>query len=172
MRSILIFTLSVMISCGEKESINQKKSSKSTNNETSLTSNNTEILPEDGGEGFELLAEELGYTTYLFTEKDYQFFGDPRAIKGGTLRHITSRFPNTLRIVGQNSNYQENSTIAGLCYESLISTHPVTLDFIPVLATHWKISDDKIVFRCFGVAFENAGPNGSQNQLPVELCSG
>ena len=38
-----------------------------------------------------------------------------------------------LKITGVDVNYIENNTIAGMCYESLISTHPVTLDFIPVL---------------------------------------
>ena len=33
-----------------------------------------------------------------------------------------------------------------LCYESLTSTHPVTLERTPALASHWKISDDKMEF--------------------------
>ena len=92
------------------------------------------------------MAAELGYTTYEMKPEEQIFFGDPRAKKGGLLRHITTRFPATMRTEGQNANYVENSTIAGLCYESLIGTHPVTLEFIPGLATHWKISDDKMTF--------------------------
>ena len=104
------------------------------------------VSPKDGGPGFEKIAKNLGYVTYEFSDDELKFFGDPRAVKGGTLRHITSRFPATLRTEGQGANYVENSTIAGMCYESLISTHPVTLDFIPVLASHWKVSDDKMTF--------------------------
>ena len=104
------------------------------------------ISPDDGGPGFEKIAKKLGYVTYEFSDDELKFFGDPRAIKGGALRHITSRFPATLRTEGQNANYVENSTIASMCYQSLISTHPVTLDFIPVLASHWKVSDDKMTF--------------------------
>ena len=51
-----------------------------------------------------------------------------------------------MRIEGQNANYVENNTISSLCYEGLISTHPLTLEFIPVLASHWKVSDDKMKF--------------------------
>jgi len=101
---------------------------------------------EQGGYGFEDLAEDLGYVTYKMQPEEQIFFGDPRAKKGGTLRHITTRFPVTMRTEGQNANYVENSTIAGLCYEGLLSTHPVTLEFIPALASHWKISDDKMKF--------------------------
>ena len=74
------------------------------------------VSPEDGGPGFEKIAKKLGYTTYEYTEKDMKFLGDPRAVKGGTLRHITSRFPATLRTDGQNANYVENSTIDPLFF--------------------------------------------------------
>jgi len=143
--SISIF----IISCGGNDNSKQlnNKTNQSPNEEHSyLSSSTSEFSVEMGGIGFENIAEELGYTTYIFDDEDLKFFGDPRAVKGGTLRHITSRFPNTLRTVGQNSNYVENSTIESMCYESLISTHPVTLDFVPVLATHWKVSDDKMTF--------------------------
>ena len=141
----LLISIFIFVSCGGNDTNKSNTQTDTSKNSYNSNSTNTTVTANLGGEGFENLAEELGYTTYHFTEKDYQFFGDPRAVKGGTLRHITSRFPNTLRTVGQNSNYIENSTIEGLCYESLITTHPVNLDFIPQLATHWKISDDKSV---------------------------
>ncbi len=105
-------------------------------------------LPEQGGYGFENIADELGYETYIFNpETDYPAFGDPKAKKGGTLTHISTRFPATMRIAGQNYNYEENiSIIAPLCYESLLGLHPVTLEYIPGLATHWKISEDKMTY--------------------------
>ena len=138
--SVLFLLLSVNFSNAE-----QKKNQENIK-ENLDRSADPSVLAELGGNGFKEIAKDLGYTTYNFTKEDLYFFGDPRAIKGGTLRHITSRFPATLRTLGQNSNYVENSTIEGLCYESLISTHPLNLDFIPVLATHWKISDDKMQF--------------------------
>ncbi len=140
---VALFSLFVL-QCGGGE----KADGASTNNHKNHTESALagDVSAELGGTGFEAIAEELGYTTYNFTEEDYYFYGDPRAVKGGTLRHITSRFPATLRTAGQNSSYVENTTIEGLCYESLISTHPLNLEFVPVLATHWKISDDKMKF--------------------------
>lgn len=108
---------------------------------------NEYVSPESGGPGFENVAESLGFDTYHFTEEDLRFFGNPNAVKGGTLTHLTSRFPATLRVVGQHYNYAENmKIISPLCYESLISTHPLNLSFIPELATHWKISEDKMEY--------------------------
>ena len=138
--SVLFLLLSVNFSNAE-----QKKNQENIK-ENLDRSADPSVPAELGGNGCKEIAKDLGYTTYNFTKEDLYFFGDPRAVKGGTLRHITSRFPATLRTLGQNSNYVENSTIEGLCYESLISTHPLNLDFIPVLATHWKISDDKMQF--------------------------
>jgi microcin C transport system substrate-binding protein len=37
--------------------------------------------------------------------------------------------------------------IAPMVYESLLSIHPTTLDYIPVLATHWQISPDHSLYR-------------------------
>ena len=53
-----------------------------------------------------------------------------------------------MRVIGQNSSQVLNSrTISALCYEGLLSQHPTTLEFIPGLASHWKISDDKMTFE-------------------------
>ena len=108
----------------------------------------TETPPEQGGYGFEKLAEKLGYTTYVWSkEKDKTFFGDPRAKKGGSIHFINGYFPNTMRIHGQNSNLLINSRTISLCYEALLSLHPVTLEFIPSLASHWFISEDKMTYK-------------------------
>ena len=53
-----------------------------------------------------------------------------------------------MRVLGQNSSQVLNSrTILALCYQGLLSQHPTTLEFIPALASHWKISDDKMTFE-------------------------
>ncbi len=79
---------------------------------------------------------------------DGTYFGDPNAKKGGTLNYTHSLFPRTMRVIGQNSSQVLNSrTIMALCYESLLSQHPTTLEFVPSLASHWSISDDKMVFK-------------------------
>jgi len=139
---LLVAISMVFYACGGGE----KETASSEGAASKIVAKDTSTPAEQGGYGFDNLAEELGYVTYVMKPEEQIFFGDPRAKKGGTFRHITSRFPATMRIEGQNANYVENSTIAGLCYEGLISTHPLTLDFIPALASHWKISDDKMKF--------------------------
>ena len=112
------------------------------------TTKDLETPPDEGGYGFEAIAEELGYQAYMFSEKDGNFFGDPNAVKGGTLHYIHSNFPRTMRILGQNSNQMINTRIIqALCYESLLGQHPATLEFVPSLATHWMISEDKLTFK-------------------------
>jgi len=112
-----------------------------------LVPKDTVTKPEEGGYGFENIAASMDYETYVFTEEDYQYFGDPDAKKGGNLKFTSSRFPATMRVLGQHYNYTENYYVIGdLCYQGLINTHPVTLEYIPSLASHWKLSDDKMVF--------------------------
>ena len=121
---------------------------KSTSN-TQITDRDLLTPAEKGGYGFEKIAGELDFTTYKWSqEKDKTFFGDPQAKKGGTFNYIHSLFPRTMRVIGQNSSQVLNSrTIAALCYEGLLKQHPTTLDFIPGLASHWFISEDKMTFK-------------------------
>ena len=143
--SIYIFIALFLLSCGGDT---QKSSSNITQKKTSANVDNA-TTAIDGGYGFEKIADDLGYKTYEWNEeKDGTFFGDPKAIKGGTLNYIHSLFPRTMRVIGQNSSQVLNSrTISALCYEGLLSQHPTTLEFIPKLASHWKISDDKMTFE-------------------------
>ena len=141
---ILIFTAFLFFSCGS-----DNKEVKSITSKSDTVEKDTQTKPEEGGYGFEQIAEDMGYTTYEWNESvDKTFFGDPKASKGGTLNYIHSLFPRTMRVLGQNSSQVLNSrTILALCYQGLLSQHPTTLEFIPALASHWKISDDKMTFE-------------------------
>ncbi|MFN9959107.1 MAG: ABC transporter substrate-binding protein, partial [bacterium] len=55
-------------------------------------------------------------------------------------------FPTTFRPEGQNSSLVVNTEIKGYIYETLLTSHPVTREYIPSLATHWKVSADKKTF--------------------------
>lgn len=101
---------------------------------------------KDGGYGFKKIAKELGYQTNVPKKEDLKYFGDNRARKGGVLTTILPRYPQTFRTEGKNSTYTENSDLKSMLYESLLDMHPVTLKYIPSLATHWKISKDKMQF--------------------------
>jgi microcin C transport system substrate-binding protein len=97
------------------------------------------VPAEQGGRGFSGEGWE--------TNTDYDLIGDPRAVKGGTLRQaMMTDFPSTLRYYGPNVSAW-NLMLQNLVYETLLGLHPTTLAYIPALATHWQISDDKRTFR-------------------------
>lgn len=101
-----------------------------------------------GGTGFEKIAEKMGFVTYVPKEEELKYFGDSRAKTGGEIRSSISRFPLSFRpfFYGQNANFTENLHMSTLCYESLVGQHPVTREYTPALASHWKISDDKMTY--------------------------
>lgn len=97
------------------------------------------VSPEQGGRGFKGEGWE--------TNTDYDLIGDPRAIKGGTFREYQLDFPSTLRLNGPEANTVLNSMIGSMAYESLLTLHPSSLDWMPALATHWQVSPDKLTYR-------------------------
>ncbi len=141
----LFFSFIVLISCGGGEST-VKPMNLAIKTAQTIAPKDLETPAAQGGYGFGQIAEKLGYSTYKIPRDELEYFGDSHAIKGGVLNTIAPRFPATMRTVGQNANYVENNTLDGLLYEGLVTLHPVTLEFIPSLASHWKISDDKLQF--------------------------
>ena len=97
------------------------------------------VPAEQGGKGF----TGQGWQT----NTDYDLIGDPRAVKGGQFREFVLDFPGTLRIEGPESNTALNYMIGPMVYESLLSVHPTSLEFMPILATHWQIAEDKLTYR-------------------------
>ncbi len=97
------------------------------------------VPADQGGKGFTGKGWE--------TNTDFDLIGDPRAIKGGTLRDYIPDFPGTLRLEGPESNTVFNYEVIASAYESLLMLHPTTLQYIPALATHWQISPDKMTYR-------------------------
>ena len=91
-----------------------------------------------GGPGF----TGEGWTTNL----EFPAQGSSAAIKGGTMRRYLNDWPATLRQHGKDWNSSLNYLVNDLCYESLLRVHPQTLDYIPGLATHWKISEDRSTY--------------------------
>jgi microcin C transport system substrate-binding protein len=97
------------------------------------------VPAEQGGKGFTGKGWE--------TNTDFDFIGDPRALKGGVLRDWALSFPGTLRMAGPEWNTSVNYSINSLVYEGLLGLNPTTLDYMPSIATHWQISPDKLTFR-------------------------
>lgn len=81
------------------------------------------------------------------TSKDFPLIGDPAARKGGLLRYAIREYPATFRIYGPNSNTTFISMMESLVYQRLVSIHPETLEFIPLLAEAWEIGEDRKTFR-------------------------
>ena len=97
------------------------------------------VSAELGGKGF----TGEGWAT----NTDFELIGDPRAIKGGVYRDSIRDFPGTLRMGGPEWNTSTNYLIADLVYETLLGLDPMTLDYMPQLATHWQVSADKFTYR-------------------------
>lgn len=98
------------------------------------------VPAEQGGKGFKGEGWE--------TNTDFDLIGDPRAVKGGELKHANmSDFPSTLRYYGPNVTAWNQMLNGMMVYESLLGLHPTSLAYIPALATHWQISEDKRTFR-------------------------
>ena len=94
-----------------------------------------DVSAEDGGTGFEALAEAGDWVT----NNDYTSVASPEAKKGGQISFALDEYPVTLRPEGKDANTSVNAMYNGLMYESLIGVDPTTLDFVPGLATHWKV---------------------------------
>ena len=97
------------------------------------------VPAEQGGKGF----KGDGWQT----NTTYDLIGDPRATKGGMYREFQLDFPSTLRLNGPEANTVLNAMIGSMVYETLLSLHPNSLDYMPALATHWQISPDKLTYR-------------------------
>lgn len=96
------------------------------------------VSAEDGGPGF---------TGEGWETADPGYLGDPKAVKGGLMRVAIREWPGNLRMAGTGYNTWLNYAIRDLCYQSLLGMNPNTLDYIPGLASHWQISEDKMTFR-------------------------
>lgn len=78
------------------------------------------------------------------TDNDEPLIGSPKAIRGGTLNLAIDSYPLTLRLMGPNSNDSfaawNRAFTMGF---SLVTMHPVTDKFIPMMATDWAIQPDQ-----------------------------
>ena len=97
------------------------------------------VSAEQGGKGFTGQGWE--------TNTSFDLTGDPRATKGGTIQDHLADFPGTLRTEGPENNSYFNYGVVTMAYETLLGIDTTTLEFIPSLATHWQISEDKMTYR-------------------------
>ncbi|NUN51511.1 MAG: hypothetical protein HUU06_01820, partial [Planctomycetaceae bacterium] len=93
------------------------------------------VSAADGGPGFTGEGWETCLDSPTTAWKD--------APKGGTMRQVLLDWPATLRLWGENYNSSFNYTVVDLCLEGLVGFHPLTQRFVPSVATHWRISEDR-----------------------------
>lgn len=98
------------------------------------------VPAEQGGEGFK---GGEGWTT----SDNYNYLGDPKAVKGGTITWSIPNFPPSLRAYGKDENSYYTRMMQRLVYESMLDSDPVNEDYTPRLATHWYISPDKRTYK-------------------------
>ncbi|MDF1753203.1 MAG: extracellular solute-binding protein [Verrucomicrobiales bacterium] len=73
--------------------------------------------------------------------------GSPKAKKGGTTNSRLQDYPDTLRIVGPNSNGSFRNYLLDDVTVNLAHRHPETLEFFPGLAQEWAIDkENKTVY--------------------------
>ena len=84
------------------------------------------------------------------TNLDDPPIGSADAIRGGTFNYLIGAYPLTFRLMGPNSNdaFAGWNRLFTMSF-GLVGRHPVTDNFIPIMATHWSIQDDQrtIFFR-------------------------
>jgi len=136
---IVLFTSALLISCGRsKPKIKIDTKPISIKQYDTPPGADPSVPPEQGGKGF----TGEGWQT----AENYNVPGDSTAVKGGSITMQIPDFPNTLRTEGKDANSYFNRMAQYMCHETLLGQDPVTLDFIPGLATHWKISPDHMQF--------------------------
>ncbi len=84
------------------------------------------------------------------TNNDDPLIGSPDAIRGATFNYMLGAYPLTFRLMGPNSNdYFAAWNRAFTLAFGLVGRHPVTDNFIPLMATHWSVQEDQrtIYFR-------------------------
>src|SRR5262245_65836919 len=74
------------------------------------------------------------------TDTDEPLIGSEKALRGGALNISLFSYPLTFRLMGPNSNdsfaaWNRAFTIAF----TLVTMHPITDKFIPLMATHWSV---------------------------------
>ena len=135
---ILLLTSSFFVSCGQKRKKVFDTKPVSIKQFDVPPGADPNVPAELGGEGFTGEGWE--------TKTDYNLLGDEEAVKGGSIVMSIPDFPGTLRTEGKDANSYLNRVAQVLIYEPLLQLDPVTEEFMPCLATHWKVSEDKMKF--------------------------
>ncbi len=100
------------------------------------------VPPEMGGPGFEEIAADSGWQDGSISEEMFQYINASNAKKGGRINGRIGDFPATFRYYGKDGSTTDIELINSLVYQTLIDVNPITLEFMPVIASHWKVGED------------------------------
>ncbi len=101
---------------------------------------------ESAGSERVVFPEEIVWETNI----DDPPIGSAEAIRGGTFNFFIDSYPLTFRLMGPNSNDAFAGWNRAFTMDfPLVGRHPVTDNYIPLMATHWSIQEDQqtIYFR-------------------------
>ena len=161
MRKTNIATLSLLVACtiaacggGEPASTQAANAPAPTapSAPVSLDKNDYPVFPDaDAGADPAVSAEQggRGFTGEGWeTNTDFDLIGDPRAVKGGVFREYQLGLSGHAAHRRSGVEHRAELHDSAAWSTSRCSTlHPTTLEYIPVLATHWQISPDKLTYR-------------------------
>ncbi len=148
---VLLISVAILISCDkqDEEYLTTKKKPSSSSSTTGISAKgpvsvkkydvppgaDPNVPANLGGKGF----TGEGWQT----NKNFDIYGDPKAKKGGKITTGIVQYLATLRTEGKDSSSYYNSLVGSFIYERLLSIDSKTLKYVPALATHWKVSQDK-----------------------------
>jgi len=141
---LLLLTVGMFVftACGDDKPKRVKKVDVTQTTNASDSNAGANVPAEKGGAGFDAVAAELGWETNAETTH----YGSPDAKKGGSITLAFDEYPRTLRTEGKDSRSRLITIIGSMVYEPLLSLDAKTLSYTPALATHWKISEDKMTY--------------------------
>lgn len=81
------------------------------------------------------------------TNEDEPLIGSEKAIRGGRFTAAIGAYPLTFRLIGPNANdfFSSYNRMFALMDNrgGLVMMHPITDEYIPILATHWSVQEDQ-----------------------------
>lgn len=108
--------------------------------------------PDEGGESRGDIESEVRLPPDIVWETNYDDppIGSSDAVRGGTLNLALPTYPLTFRLMGPNSNDAFAAWNRAFTWNfGLVTRHPNTDNYIPLMATHWSVQEDQrtIYFR-------------------------
>ena len=131
---LLVIFLLLLVACCDND-----KSSRPLPNASLVLTADTKVPPEFGGPGFKGIGWDCN--------SEGELYGSPDAVKGGTIKFPMPGPVTSFRFMGKGSATRFHNIMSGLLYESLLSLHPNSMEWIPSLASHWQILRDHRTFR-------------------------